>query len=87
MTCKNISKFANLSGRKDIHQRALEKENKTLLMHFPESGHWSFDEEGFFDTKNLMHPEPASWGVLGNCNKGEKAQSRARIGGKVGRSF
>ena len=55
MRCKNVLEFANLSGR---------KENKTFLMHLPESGHWSFDKEGFFDTENLMHPEPASGGVL-----------------------
>ena len=31
-------------------------------------------QKGIFDTKNLMHPQLASRGVLDNCNKGKKAQ-------------
>ena len=78
MRCKNVLEFANLSGR---------KENKTLLMHLPESGHWSFDKEGFFDTENLMHPEPASGGVLLIVTKAKRYNAGVKLVPKWGVPF
>ena len=84
MRCKNILKFgqmfANLGGRKDIQWQASEKENKTLLRGDSDApsrvdiGALALfikqpkGKEGIFDTKNLMHPQLASGGVLDYCN-------------------
>ena len=53
-------------------------------MHLPESGH---DKEGFFDTENLMHPEPASGGVLLIATKAKRYNAGVKLVPKWGVPF